>query len=79
MAMTYPDTIPDVCDTSWTLTAKILQELNAGGGGSWPNTITTAEVWAAAGVPAHTPTITRQIYFDTNTGAQYNWYSGVWH
>ncbi len=43
------------------------------------DTILTAEVWAAAGVPVHTPSIGRQVYLNTNDGTQYNYYSGAWH
>jgi len=60
-------------------TYLLCQLANDGGGGGGGDTITTAEVWAASGVPAHTPTIDRQIYLNTDDGTQYNWYSSAWH
>ncbi len=34
---------------------------------------------SGAGAPTFTPSTTTAIYFDTNTGAQYNYYAGAWH
>lgn len=31
------------------------------------------------GAPSFTPTTDGAIYFDEDTGAQYNWYAGIWH
>jgi hypothetical protein len=45
----------------------------SGGGGSGGN------VTAGVGPPAFTPTSAAAIYFDTSTGAQWDWYSGAWH
>ena len=42
-------------------------------------TITNSQVWAAAGVPTHTPTVIAQVYFDTSTGVQWNWFNGIWN
>jgi hypothetical protein len=41
--------------------------------------ISSAEVWAASGDPVHTPTINRQIYINTDDGAQWYYYSSAWH
>jgi len=57
--------------------AQLLCNISVDGAGN--ATITTAQVWAAAGVPAHTPTVTAQVYFDTSTGVQWNWFNGVWN
>jgi len=46
---------------------------SGGGGGSGGN------VTAGVGPPTSTPTTAAAIYFDTNTGVQYDWYLDVWH
>jgi len=38
-----------------------------------------AGVTSGVGAPTSTPSSSAAIYFDTSTGAQYNWWSGSWH
>ena len=36
-------------------------------------------VVSGKGAPSHTPEVAAQVYTDTQTGNQYQWYAGVWH
>jgi hypothetical protein len=54
--------------------ALLAQIVNGGGGGGGGTSVTSG-----AGAPAFVPTTSVAIYFDENTGVQYNWYSGAWH
>jgi len=47
----------------------------ANGGGSGASTNITSGV----GPPVAAPSTSPAIYFDENTGAQYNYYGGAWH
>lgn len=53
--------------------ALLAQIANASGGSVTPN------VTSGSGPPAFTPSTPAAIYFDENTGAQYNYYAGAWH
>ena len=39
----------------------------------------SAQVSYGHGAPAFTPSTTSAIYFDQDTGTQYNYYAGAWH
>ena len=43
------------------------------------NLSTGGNVTSGVGNPTSSPTSDAAIYFDTSTGAQWNWYSGAWH
>lgn len=38
-----------------------------------------SQVTSGAGPPVGAPATSPSIYFDENTGAQYNYYAGAWH
>lgn len=38
-----------------------------------------AAVSSGSGAPVADPGVSTAIYFDTDTGVQYNFYSGAWH
>lgn len=52
--------------------ALLAQIASSGTGGA-------GSVTSGKGAPAFTPTTAAAIYFDENTGTQYNYYAGAWH
>lgn len=36
-------------------------------------------VYSGSGAPAADPGVAEAIYIDTDTGEQYQWFSGAWH
>jgi hypothetical protein len=75
MAEAFGSLLPQRADGLRVLEAKMLLVLSGGGSGG----LLTNEVASGAGAPAHTPSITTQLYVDTNTGTLYEWYSSAWH
>lgn len=56
------------------LQLALLADIASSGSGSSGGNVTSG-----IGAPTFTPTTSAAIYFDENTGVQYNYYSGAWH
>lgn len=52
---------------------QLLCEISEGGGGG------SGSVLSGSGAPVADPGVSSAIYFDEDTGVQYNWYDGSWH
>lgn len=44
-----------------------------------PSASNNPSVTTGVGPPTSVPLMDAAIYFDKNTGAQYNWWNGIWH
>jgi len=64
------------CVPPGTIPYLILQAIRDGGIGGGSG---SGSVLSGAGAPVADPGVSAAIYFDENTGVQYNWYSGAWH
>lgn len=54
------------------LLCQIIATGGGGGGG-------TGAVSSGHGAPSFTPTTSTAIYFDEDSGTQYNYFNGAWH
>lgn len=60
--------IDDLTGTIYILVGGIWTPATGGGGMS-----------SGHGAPAYTPTSSVAVYFDLDTGDQWNWYASAWH
>lgn len=51
----------------------LLCQISTGSGGN------VGAITVGHGAPTSTPTTDAAIYFDEDTGTQYNWFAGAWH
>lgn len=76
-----PNTLLDSARCFQCLSHKELQQVVtyllcqiSGGSG-----VNIGAISSGHGSPAFTPTTSTAVYFDEDTGIQYNWYAGAWH
>lgn len=55
------------------LELALLDQISSGGAA------VSTQVTSGHGPPTSTPITNEAIYFDKDTGIQYNWYDGAWH